>query len=84
MIAGLLRFRQMNNDDVVSRGGTATELKVDYWPRLTKDKRVMFVKTDFDKWRDEDERECAHVASIRRSIGRLTMRNHALIFYRGR
>jgi hypothetical protein len=32
------------------------ELTDDYWPRLTKDKRVHFVKTDFAKWRDQDER----------------------------
>ncbi|RGP72698.1 hsp90 binding co-chaperone sba1 [Fusarium longipes] len=32
------------------------ELKDEYWPRLLKDsKRVHFLKTDFDKWVDEDE-----------------------------
>ncbi|TKX21944.1 CS domain-containing protein 1 [Elsinoe australis] len=32
------------------------ELKEDYWPRLLKDKsRVHFLKTNFDKWVDEDE-----------------------------
>jgi len=32
------------------------ELGETYWPRLLKDtKRVHFVKTDFDKWVDEDE-----------------------------
>ncbi|KAF4342013.1 Hsp90 binding co-chaperone Sba1 [Fusarium beomiforme] len=32
------------------------ELKEEYWPRLLKDsKRVHFLKTDFDKWVDEDE-----------------------------
>lgn len=32
------------------------ELKDEYWPRLIKDsKRVHFIKTDFDKWVDEDE-----------------------------
>ncbi|KAI0161570.1 HSP20-like chaperone [Xylariaceae sp. FL1272] len=32
------------------------ELKEEYWPRLLKDKaKVQFVKTDFDKWVDEDE-----------------------------
>ncbi|OTA57176.1 HSP20-like chaperone [Hypoxylon sp. EC38] len=32
------------------------ELNEEYWPRLLKDsKKVQFVKTDFDKWVDEDE-----------------------------
>ncbi|KAF4970493.1 hypothetical protein FSARC_2512 [Fusarium sarcochroum] len=32
------------------------ELKEEYWPRLLKDsKRAHFLKTDFDKWVDEDE-----------------------------
>ncbi|WEW56940.1 p23 chaperone protein wos2 [Emydomyces testavorans] len=32
------------------------ELKEEYWPRLLKEsKKVHFVKTDFDKWVDEDE-----------------------------
>lgn len=32
------------------------ELKEEYWPRLLKEaKKVQFVKTDFDKWLDEDE-----------------------------
>jgi len=31
------------------------ELKEDYWPRLSKDKRVNFIKTDFFKWKDQDE-----------------------------
>ncbi|TLS25469.1 hypothetical protein PpBr36_07157 [Pyricularia pennisetigena] len=32
------------------------ELKEEYWPRLLKDsKKVHFLKTDFDKWVDEDE-----------------------------
>ncbi|RGP75858.1 hypothetical protein FSPOR_451 [Fusarium sporotrichioides] len=32
------------------------ELKEEYWPRLLKEqKRVHFLKTDFDKWVDEDE-----------------------------
>ncbi|KAI9828098.1 MAG: hypothetical protein M1832_003625 [Thelocarpon impressellum] len=34
------------------------ELKEDYWPRLLKDsKKVHFLKTDFDKWVDEDEQD---------------------------
>ncbi|KKY14922.1 putative hsp90 associated co-chaperone [Phaeomoniella chlamydospora] len=32
------------------------ELKEEYWPRLLKDKaKVHYLKTDFDKWVDEDE-----------------------------
>lgn len=32
------------------------DLKEEYWPRLLKEsKRVHFLKTDFDKWVDEDE-----------------------------
>ncbi|KAJ5159851.1 Co-chaperone protein SBA1 [Penicillium canariense] len=34
------------------------ELKVEYWPRLLKEsKKVHFLKTDFDKWVDEDEQD---------------------------
>lgn len=34
------------------------EAKAEYWPRLTKDtKRRPFVRTDFDKWVDEDEQD---------------------------
>lgn len=36
------------------------ELKSEYWPRLLKEsKRVHFLKTDFDKWVDEDEQDGA-------------------------
>ncbi|KAL8745372.1 MAG: hypothetical protein Q9190_002473 [Brigantiaea leucoxantha] len=36
------------------------EMKEEYWPRLLKEnKKVHFVKTDFDKWVDEDEQEGA-------------------------
>lgn len=32
------------------------DLKEEYWPRLLKEpKRMHFLKTDFDKWVDEDE-----------------------------
>jgi len=32
------------------------EMKEEYWPRLLKDKaKVHYLKTDFDKWVDEDE-----------------------------
>ncbi|KAF3384615.1 Protein wos2 [Penicillium rolfsii] len=34
------------------------ELKLEYWPRLLKEsKKVHFLKTDFDKWVDEDEQD---------------------------
>lgn len=34
------------------------EPKEEYWPRLLKEaKRVHFLKTDFDKWVDEDEQD---------------------------
>ncbi|GAA5867244.1 hypothetical protein JCM1840_004996 [Sporobolomyces johnsonii] len=40
---------------VVLRKKTA---KDEYWPRLTKDKvRLNWLKTDFSKWKDEDEQE---------------------------
>ncbi|EPE25683.1 HSP20-like chaperone [Glarea lozoyensis ATCC 20868] len=36
------------------------ELKEEFWPRLLKEaKKVHFLKTDFDKWVDEDEQEDA-------------------------
>lgn len=34
------------------------ELKEEYWPRLLKDKaKQHYLKTDFDKWVDEDEQD---------------------------
>ncbi|KAI5290077.1 hypothetical protein KEM54_002490 [Ascosphaera aggregata] len=34
------------------------DLKEEYWPRLLKEKKkVHFLKTDFDKWVDEDEQD---------------------------
>jgi len=34
------------------------DMKEEYWPRLLKDaQKVHFLKTDFDKWVDEDEQE---------------------------
>jgi len=34
------------------------DLKEEYWPRLLKDnKKMHFLKTDFDKWVDEDEQD---------------------------
>ncbi|PGH14508.1 hypothetical protein AJ79_03001 [Helicocarpus griseus UAMH5409] len=34
------------------------ELKAEYWPRFLKEaKKVHFLKTDFDKWVDEDEQD---------------------------
>ncbi|EMF09545.1 HSP20-like chaperone [Sphaerulina musiva SO2202] len=36
------------------------ELKAEYWDRLLKDKqKVHFLKTDFDRWVDEDEQDVA-------------------------
>ncbi|KAF2003373.1 HSP20-like chaperone, partial [Amniculicola lignicola CBS 123094] len=36
------------------------ELKAEFWPRLLKDsKKVHFLKTNFDKWVDEDEQDDA-------------------------
>ena len=36
------------------------ELKEEYWPRLLKDdKKMHFLKTDFNKWVDEDEQDAA-------------------------
>ena len=35
-----------------------TELKEEFWPRLLKEaQKVHFLKTDFDKWVDEDEQD---------------------------
>ncbi|KAF8252634.1 HSP20-like chaperone [Wilcoxina mikolae CBS 423.85] len=34
------------------------EVKAEFWPRLSKEpKKLQFIKTDFDKWVDEDEQE---------------------------
>uniref|UniRef100_A0A060T5H5 ARAD1C12254p n=1 Tax=Blastobotrys adeninivorans TaxID=409370 RepID=A0A060T5H5_BLAAD len=33
------------------------EAKKEYWPRLTKEKKLPYIKTDFDKWVDEDEQD---------------------------
>lgn len=38
---------------------TKKQLQAEYWPRLTKDKRVNFVKTDFARWVDQDEQDGA-------------------------
>jgi hypothetical protein len=39
------------------------EKKLEFWPRLTKEKvKTTYVKTDFDKWVDEDEQEDKDVA----------------------
>ncbi|MCJ1457881.1 hypothetical protein MMC28_008250 [Mycoblastus sanguinarius] len=36
------------------------EMKEEYWPRLLKEsKKVHFLKTNFDKWVDEDEQDAA-------------------------
>ncbi|CAE6451323.1 unnamed protein product [Rhizoctonia solani] len=34
------------------------DLKLEYWPRLTKEKvRLQWLRTDFEKWADEDEQD---------------------------
>lgn len=44
------------------------ELKEEFWPRLLKDaKKVHFLKTDFDKWVDEDEQDEAPEDDIGKS-----------------
>ncbi|KAL9602481.1 MAG: hypothetical protein Q9219_001773 [cf. Caloplaca sp. 3 TL-2023] len=46
------------------------ELKEDYWPRLLKEnKKMHFLKTDFDKWVDEDEQEGAPVDDMMGGMG---------------
>lgn len=36
-------------------------MKEEYWPRLTKEKlKCTYIKTDFDKWVDEDEQDEKH------------------------
>ena len=37
------------------------EMKEEYWPRLTKaSQKLHFLKTDFDKWVDEDEQDAVN------------------------
>ncbi|KAL8935444.1 MAG: hypothetical protein Q9211_004698 [Gyalolechia sp. 1 TL-2023] len=46
------------------------ELKEEYWPRLLKDtKKMHFLKTDFDKWVDEDEQDGAPVDDMMGGMG---------------
>ncbi|KAI4286796.1 MAG: hypothetical protein L6R35_003950 [Caloplaca aegaea] len=46
------------------------ELKEEYWPRLLKEsKKAHFLKTDFDKWVDEDEQEGAPVDDMMGGMG---------------
>ncbi len=41
------------------------ELGEEYWPRLLKDgKKIHFLKTDFDKWVDEDEQDAVPEDSL--------------------
>ncbi|KAI6010174.1 HSP20-like chaperone [Pisolithus marmoratus] len=47
---------------LTSRSFTAVlqkkDKKLEYWPRLTKEKaKTPFIKTDFDRWVDEDEQD---------------------------
>lgn len=49
------KHHTMRGVDLVLR---KKELRAEYWPRLLKEKqKVHFVKTDFDKWVDEDEQD---------------------------
>lgn len=46
------------------------ELKEEFWPRLLKDsKKVHFLKTDFDKWVDEDEQNEAPEEDLSGGMG---------------
>jgi len=46
------------------------ELKEEFWPRLLKDaKKVHFLKTDFDKWVDEDEKDEAPEDDLAAGMG---------------
>lgn len=46
------------------------ELKEEFWPRLLKDsKKVHYLKTDFDKWVDEDEQEEAPEEDVMGGMG---------------
>jgi len=46
------------------------ELKEEFWPRLLKDaKKVHFLKTDFDKWVDEDEQDEAPEEDLAGNMG---------------
>ena len=46
------------------------ELKEEYWPRLTKDKsKLHFLKTDFDKWVDEDEQDAVNDEDVMGGMG---------------
>jgi len=46
------------------------ELKEEFWPRLLKEaKKVHFLKTDFDKWVDEDEQDEAPEDDIAGNMG---------------
>jgi len=46
------------------------ELKEEFWPRLLKDnKKVHFLKTDFDKWVDEDEQDEAPEDDLAANMG---------------
>ncbi|EAS28585.3 Hsp90 cochaperone SBA1 [Coccidioides immitis RS] len=54
-VANSKRHHSARGVDLVLR---KKEVKQEFWPRLLKEsKKVHFVKTDFDKWVDEDEQE---------------------------
>ena len=40
------------------------DLKSEYWARLSEEKKVPFVKTDFDRWVDEDEQDGAEEPNL--------------------
>lgn len=55
---------ELSQHKLTSRSFTAVlrkkDKKLEYWPRLTKEKaKTPFVKTDFDKWVDEDDQDGA-------------------------
>lgn len=58
----MLTIIQRSTSRVTSRSFVAVlrkkESQSEYWPRLTKEKvKTPFIKTDFNKWIDEDEQD---------------------------
>ncbi|KAI6133412.1 HSP20-like chaperone [Pisolithus croceorrhizus] len=55
---------ELSKHKLTSRSFTAVlrkkNKKLEFWPRLTKEKlKTPFIKTDFEKWVDEDEQDAA-------------------------
>ncbi|KAI6136992.1 HSP20-like chaperone [Pisolithus sp. B1] len=55
---------ELSKHKLTSRSFTAVlrkkNKKLEYWPRLTKERlKTPFIKTDFEKWVDEDEQDTA-------------------------